>query len=88
MSGKYEYYKIEPIIWKVIEVDGDEAVLIADKVIDCQPYNEGGGEIKWEDASVRAYLNDEFLNNAFDKNERKTIVESKVKTIAVILVIL
>lgn len=79
MSGKYEYYKIEPIIWKVIEVDGDEAVLIADKVIDCQPYNEGGGEIKWEDASVRAYLNDEFLNNAFDKNERKTIVESKVK---------
>lgn len=79
VSGKYEYYKIEPIIWKVIEVDGDEAVLIADKVIDCQPYNEGGGEIKWEDASIRAYLNDEFLNNAFDKNERKTIVESKVK---------
>lgn len=78
-NNGYEYYEIEPIVWKVIEVDGDEAVLITDKIIDCQAYNEDGGMVKWEDSTVRLYLNNEFLNNAFDKKERKNIVESTVK---------
>lgn len=79
VSGEYEYYKVEPIVWKVIEVDNDEAVLITDDVIDCQPYNNDGGMVKWEASSVRSYLNNEFLNNAFNKNERKNIIESQVK---------
>ncbi len=53
----YHYFRYEPIKWRVIEVESDEAVLMADRQLDCAAYNETAKGVFWEDCTLRSFLN-------------------------------
>ena len=63
----------EPIKWRVLSVDGRDAFLMADQCLDAQPYDEEDEDVTWETCTLRTWLNDTFLNNAFSANEKSTI---------------
>ena len=64
----------EPIEWQVLEVSNDKALLITKDAIDCKPYNNERRDITWEDCSLRQWLNNEFINQAFSKEEQNEII--------------
>ena len=59
----------EPIEWLVLETDGATATLISRQVLACAYYNAEKTAMTWENCDLRRWLNDEFLNAAFDPEE-------------------
>lgn len=50
-------YKNQNIAWKVLKCEGDKYLLIADKALDCIPYNTELKETTWEKCTLRQWLN-------------------------------
>lgn len=46
-----------PIKWRVLSVNGDDAFLLADKIIDVQRYQSEENEATWETSTMRNWLN-------------------------------
>ena len=69
---------MEPIEWRVIQVEGDQALLLSTYGLTILPYHESVGNVTWETCSLRAWLNDDFLRNSFDENERNLILTTDV----------
>ena len=67
-----------PIEWLVLEVKGNQALLISRYGLDAQPYNKERTEVTWETCTIRTWLNGTFLNKAFSASERKAIVTTDV----------
>ncbi|MCM1245455.1 MAG: DUF6273 domain-containing protein [Roseburia sp.] len=64
----------EPIKWRVLSVDGDDAFLLADRNLDVQEYDDTEEEeVTWETCTMRSWLNGTFLNNAFNESEQEAI---------------
>lgn len=81
--GKYEQDNntendMEDIEWLVLDIQGDKALLISKYGLDCKPYNEDLMFVTWETCTLRKWLNNEFINNAFDMSERNKILTSEV----------
>ncbi len=68
----------EPIEWRVLEVSNDKALLITKDAIDCKPYNNKRRGITWEECSLRQWLNNEFINQAFSKKEQIEIILTNI----------
>lgn len=68
----------EPIKWRVLSVEGNEAFVVADKALDCQPYNETEEDVTWETCTLRQWLNSTFLDAAFDEEEKSAIKTTTV----------
>ena len=72
----------EPIEWIVLEYDNNEnkALLLSKYILDCKPYydNYNIGH-PWEESELRLWLNNEFLNSAFDSNDQKVILTTKLE---------
>lgn len=68
----------EPVEWYVLDKTDGEATLLAVYLLDCQPYHEAVEDITWEDCTLRSWLNGEFYNMAFSKEEQAAIVNTKV----------
>lgn len=75
----YRYFKYEPVKWRVLNVDGEKALLVADKALDLKPYHNTYTDVTWETCSLRSWLNNEFINSAFLANERSAIPSTTVK---------
>ncbi|MFR7818801.1 MAG: DUF6273 domain-containing protein [Clostridium sp.] len=64
----------EPIKWRVLSVNGNDAFLLADQNLDNQPYNnQPWADVTWATCALRTWLNETFLNNAFSKDEQNAI---------------
>ena len=68
----------EPIKWRVLSVEGNEAFVVADKALDCQPYNKTYEHVTWETCTLRQWLNSTFLDAAFDTEEKSAIKTTTV----------
>lgn len=68
----------EPIKWRVLSVKGNEAFVVADKALDCQPYNKTCEDVTWETCTLRKWLNNTFLDAAFDAEEQSAIKTTNV----------
>ena len=83
----------EPIKWRVLSVDGDDAFLLADKSLDARAYNTEFAEVTWETCTLRSWLNgydasyntygtdyssDNFINTAFTSTEQSAVKTTKV----------
>lgn len=78
----------EDIEWTVLDKKDGKLLVISKYALDTHVY---GGEWEivlahvdytkatWEKSSVRRFLNKDFINNAFTKNEAKRIIKAKVK---------
>lgn len=53
----YHYFKYEPIKWRILKIENNSALLMADKVLDCQTYHLGYEHITWEKSTIRSWLN-------------------------------
>lgn len=73
--GKYDG---KPIKWRVLNIDGDNAFLLSDSLIDNKPFNDEDKSITWKDSSIRSWLNEEFYNNSFTDNEKEMIKISRL----------
>lgn len=69
----------EAIEWLVLAVEDDKALIISKYALDYKPYNTARGDITWERCSLRKWLNEEFLNEAFSSEHRDLILETTVK---------
>jgi hypothetical protein len=78
----------------VIALEDGAACLLADRLMDCQPFNVAEGPVSWESATVRSWLNSYpakensaaidyrgrgFLDTAFTAAEREAILRTQVE---------
>lgn len=70
--------EMQPIRWRIISRDGDDAFVIADKILDCQPYNDIDTDVTWENCTLRSWLNEDFYNMAFTPEEQNAIIEQSL----------
>ena len=72
----------EPIEWLVLENDGKTALLLSRYVLLETNFNlrygDASGKV-WAKSTLREYLNGEFFQNVFTKEEQKAIRASSVK---------
>lgn len=93
-SDYYYYYKYEPIKWRVLSMNGNEALLLAEKGLDKKPYNETREFVTWETSTIRSWLNgygssinkagkdyssDNFISKAFTSDEQSAINQKTIK---------
>ena len=88
--NKVEYFRIEPIKWKIIYQDSttNNAMLIAQDILDCKPflnvknstYREINGNLiydtNYEYSDIRNWLNNYFYKNAFSLDEQSYLLET------------
>ena len=70
----------EPIKWKVLNTNSNEAFLVSDKILAKKNYNDERIEITWEDSTIRNWLNGDFKNTAFTTAEVGGIVDKTIQT--------
>lgn len=73
----------EPISWKVLAVEGDKALLLAEQPLVGMAYNSEDHflyEVTWETCSLRAWLNGVFLDDAFSAAEKQAILLTPIST--------
>lgn len=68
----------EDIEWKVLAKENNRVLLISEKALDCKQYNTSFDPVTWESCSLRKWLNETFLNNAFSAQEQALIQSTTV----------
>lgn len=68
----------EDIEWLVLEIEDGKALLISKYALDCQPYNTVYENVTWETCSLRKWLNEMFILNAFGVEEQAQIQSTSV----------
>lgn len=63
----------EEIEWVVLAKEDDRVLVISQYALDCQKYNSTNTAVTWETCSLRGWLNDAFLNDAFSTEEQSQI---------------
>ena len=63
----------QPIEWSIIDVKRDKLLIISKYCIDCQQYDKDFVDTCWKECELRYWLNKQFYNNAFNKNEKSKI---------------
>ncbi len=69
----------EQIEWIVLDRKDDKVLVISKYCLDSAPFNEVKKQIKWENCSLRKWLNGTFINSAFSTEEQAKISISSVK---------
>ena len=70
--------KPQPISWRVLAREGSRLLLISSLGLDCKQYCEEDEDVTWEQCSLRKWLNKEFLNTAFTREEQRMIPRARV----------
>ena len=70
----------EPITWDILEEKDDRLLVMSHKCLEYRPFNDGKKSCRWNNSLIRKWLNNDFLNSAFDDKERERIILSTVKT--------
>ena len=64
INGNYYWFKVEPIIWEVINEDEEGYLVISKDLIDASIYDDHNSN-NYKESYLRSWLNNEFLNKAF-----------------------
>ena len=68
----------EEIEWRVLAKEDSKILLISEYALDCVPFNTTNENITWESCTLRKWLNQNFLNEAFTGNEKNLISTTTV----------
>ena len=77
-SGSTEFYKYEPIQWRILSNGEDGLFLLAEKVVSKHRFNQT--KCKWSESEIKAWLNTVFYNDAFSLSEKAQIRTSTLIT--------
>lgn len=69
---------LEEIEWLVLDVKDGVSLLVSRYALDTLPYNTDFTDITWENSSLRAWLNGDFMNAAFSDKEKSAILTAEV----------
>ena len=72
----------EPIEWLIVDESEDACLYVTKYAIENVPYNDEESEVTWADSSIRAWLNSEFMEQAFSQEERAKIVPVTLENVA------
>ena len=64
----------KPVTWLIISEDEDSQILLSEKVLDVKKYNEKNEKLDWDKTSLYEYLNSDFVNEYFTKEEREKML--------------
>ena len=64
--------------WLVLDKQGTQLLIISKNAVDCKPYNKSYASVTWETCSLRKWLNNDFINEAFSAEEQKMISATKL----------
>lgn len=71
------WFRYEPLTWTIIKQDGNKKLLLCDYIIDSQQWDyDGVSNISYAESTIRAWLNKEFLNVAFDQRQQLNLIYS------------
>ena len=70
-SGTVYYFKVEPLKWRVLSENNGDALLLCESIIDSGRYDDASNN--YEASEIRAWLNAEFYNTAFNSTEKNFI---------------
>ena len=91
---EWHYFRFDPIRWRVIGLEGGAACLMADRLLDCQPFSVTDGPVTWETSAVRSWLNSYpaeeneagidyqgkgFLDTAFTAEQQAAVIKTRVE---------
>ena len=79
--GRYPITKdgiTQLISWRVLTNEGGRLLLISTHGIDCKQYHKKCVSVTWEQCKLRSWLNEEFLNTAFNREEQSIILRANV----------
>lgn len=65
--------EMQPIDWQVLAREDDRVLLISRYAIDAVPYNDTLTDVTWETCSLRKWLNDTFLKQAFSASQQSAV---------------
>lgn len=68
----------EPLEWRVLQIEGDEMLVITEYGLDCVPYSTAGGYARWRTATLRTWLSSDFYNAAFTDDEKQAIITKEI----------
>ena len=68
----------EPIEWQVLAKEDNKILVISKYALDAKPYNTEFENVTWETCSLRTWLNETFLDEAFSKAEKSMIQTTEV----------
>ena len=75
---KRDYVVFGDYNWQVLDTKGSKALILSERVLEHRSYHNTAEATTWAESDMRSYLNNEFYNS-FDENDRKMIVETKLK---------
>ena len=78
MIGFGQYPSGTILEWHVLEKSGTELLLFSANLVANRPYHDKCTEITWAECSLRHWLNNDFLNNAFDIQTQNYIKKTKL----------
>ena len=76
------YFRYEPIKWRILQRDNTTAFLLSDIILDIQPYHKETEEIFWGESHIRNWLNKNFMEAAFISQEQQMIEAMKRLNVA------
>ena len=68
----------EAIEWIVLDTEGDRALLLSRYGLIAKQYNKAYAGVTWEACTLRGWLNSEFMNEAFTREEQSAILLTDV----------
>ena len=66
----------DPIEWLVLDNQGNKALLLSKYILNFDFYNKNNSNVKWENSTIRKWLNNEFYNSAFSDTEKISIINN------------
>lgn len=63
----------EDIEWQVLKVEDNRILVVSRYGLESNAYNTESAEVTWETCTLRKWLNNDFINTAFNSNEKDRI---------------
>ena len=70
--------KNEAMPWRVLDIQEGKVLLLSEDILEYRAFHDKWGIVTWETASIRKYLNSDFMDNAFSDKERFIISTTRV----------
>lgn len=67
-------YKGKPLEWKVVDTNGNMRRLLAVQAVDFRPFDDDLMNTSWQKCSLRNWLNQKFIREAFSVKEMVQII--------------
>ena len=80
-----KHSEMQRIWWRIVKEEGGKWLLVAERVLFSMPFHEepdtesGSGVLSWEQSMLRRFLNEDFLETAFSREERDRIVVNRLE---------